>query len=132
NLPSVFGDPAQLQEVFVNLIVNAIHSMENVLQSGTPPRGSRKLTISTWCASENDQQAVQAVISDTGCGIAKENLQMIFNPFFTTKEVGKGTGLGLAITQRIVQDHKGTISVDSAVDEGTVFKLMFPVYNNPA
>ena len=104
NLPSVFGDAAQLQEVFVNLIVNAIHSMEN---------GSGKLTISTSCTNEKDQGTVQVTISDTGCGIPEENLQMIFNPFFTTKEVGKGTGLGLAITQRIVLDHKGTISVKS-------------------
>ncbi|MFZ1083263.1 MAG: ATP-binding protein [Candidatus Kryptoniota bacterium] len=122
NLPSVFGDAAQLQEVFVNLIVNAIHSMEN----------GGKLTISTSCTNEKDQGTVQVTISDTGCGIPEENLQMIFNPFFTTKEVGKGTGLGLAITQRIVLDHKGTISVNSIVNEGTVFKLNFPVYNNPA
>ncbi len=121
NLPSVFGDAAQLQEVFVNLIVNAIHSMEN----------GGKLTISTSCSNEKDQRRVQVTISDTGYGIPKENLQMIFNPFFTTKEVGKGTGLGLAITQRIVQDHKGTISVESTVNEGTIFKLNFPVYNNP-
>jgi PAS domain S-box-containing protein len=121
NLPSVFFDAAQLQEVFVNLIVNAIHSMEN----------GGKLTISTSCSNEKDQRRVQVTISDTGYGIPKENLQMIFNPFFTTKEVGKGTGLGLAITQRIVQDHKGTISVESTVNEGTIFKLNFPVYNNP-
>ncbi|HQT91772.1 MAG TPA: ATP-binding protein, partial [Candidatus Kryptobacter bacterium] len=115
DLPYVFGDAAQLQEVFVNLIVNAIHSMEK----------GGKLTISTASKGGPDEGAVEVTISDTGCGIPDDNLEKIFNPFFTTKEVGKGTGLGLAITQRIVQDHKGTISVDSSVGNGTVFKLSF-------
>ncbi len=118
DLPYVFGDAAQLQEVFVNLIVNAIHSMDK----------GGKLTISTTSKGAPDEGTVEVTISDTGCGIPDDNLEKIFNPFFTTKEVGKGTGLGLAITQRIVQDHKGTISVDSSVGNGTVFKLSFPVY----
>ncbi len=117
-LPYVFGDAAQLQEVFVNLIVNAIHSME---------KGGR-LTISTATKHGAEGGTVEIRIADTGCGIPEDNLQKIFNPFFTTKEVGKGTGLGLAITQRIVQDHKGAISVDSSVGKGTIFKLSFPVY----
>ncbi len=122
NLPFVFGDAAQLQEVFVNLIVNSIHSMEN----------GGKLVISTHHKNGQDEDLIEVIIADTGCGIPEENLPRIFNPFFTTKEVGKGTGLGLAITQRIVQDHKGAISVESKVDKGTSFKLNFPVYNNPA
>ncbi|HEY9165617.1 MAG TPA: ATP-binding protein [Candidatus Kryptonia bacterium] len=121
-LPFVFGDAAQLQEVFVNLIVNSIHSME---------RGGI-LTISTRGNVRREDNTIEVSIADTGCGIPAENLQKIFNPFFTTKEVGKGTGLGLAIAQRIVQDHKGTISVESEVDKGTIFKLTFPVYTNPA
>jgi PAS domain S-box-containing protein len=120
NLSPILGDAAQLQEVFVNLIVNAIHSMES----------GGKLIISTELVNGKDGNNIQVTISDTGCGIPEENLQKIFNPFFTTKEVGKGTGLGLAITQRIVQDHKGTITVKSKINEGTVFKLSFPVYNN--
>ncbi len=116
NLSPVFGDAAQLQEVFVNLIVNAIHSME---------KGGR-LTISTAEKKSRDEDAIEVTIADTGCGIPEDNLQKIFNPFFTTKEVGKGTGLGLAITQRIVQDHKGAISVESVLNEGTTFKLSFP------
>ncbi len=127
NLPEVFGDPAQLQEVFVNLIVNAIHSMER--QNGIPSRS--RLTIKTSHSGPGDDGTIEVAISDTGCGIPAENLQKIFNPFFTTKEVGKGTGLGLAITQRIVQDHKGTITVESIVGSGTTFKLLFPVNNNP-
>ncbi len=117
NLPSVFGDSAQLQEVFVNLIVNAIHSMET----------GGQLTITTDM-KEGKEETIEVTIADTGCGIPEENLQKIFNPFFTTKEVGKGTGLGLAIAQRIVQDHKGTISVNSTVNKGTVFNLNFPAY----
>ncbi len=118
-LPYVFGDAAQLQEVFVNLIVNAIHSMEK----------GGELIISTAVTGAGENGTVEVTIKDTGCGIPEENLQKIFNPFFTTKEVGKGTGLGLAITQRIVQDHKGAISVESSVDEGTAFRLTFPVHN---
>jgi len=128
NLPLVFGDAAQLQEVFVNLIVNAIHSMENIRQNGNSSRP--QLMIKTGIAEEADD-VIEVTIADTGCGIPEENLQKIFNPFFTTKEVGKGTGLGLAITQRIVQDHKGKIFVESVVGAGTIFKLNFPIHNNP-
>lgn len=141
NLPLVFGDAAQLQEVFVNLIVNAIHSMsrleqaqvgipsgEDIWQNGGSKRS--RLTIRTGIIRNKSIDTIEVAIADTGCGIPEENLQKIFNPFFTTKEVGKGTGLGLAITQRIVQDHKGTISVESVVDKGTIFRLNFPVHNN--
>lgn len=85
-----------------------------------------RLTISTAEKKSRDEDAIEVTIADTGCGIPEDNLQKIFNPFFTTKEVGKGTGLGLAITQRIVQDHKGAISVESVLNEGTTFKLSFP------
>ncbi len=122
DLPYVFGDAAQLQEVFVNLIVNAIHSMEK----------KGRLSISAASKGGPDGRTVEMTIADNGCGIPEENLQKIFNPFFTTKEVGKGTGLGLAITQRIIHDHKGIISVESAVGNGTVFKLSFPVYTAEA
>jgi PAS domain S-box-containing protein len=126
DLPAVFGDAAQLQEVFVNLIVNAIHSMENSRDAA-----ANRLAIRTGVTEGGDNDSVEVTITDTGCGIPDEHLQKIFNPFFTTKEVGKGTGLGLAITQRIVHDHRGTISVNSTVDQGTCFKLTFPVHNNP-
>jgi PAS domain S-box-containing protein len=140
-LPPVFGDAGQLQEVFVNLIVNAIHSMSRLDQPQVaiaPAENANcftapgHLTIRTGIADGNDGNTVEVTIADNGCGIPEENLEKIFNPFFTTKEVGKGTGLGLAITQRIVQDHKGTISVESFVDKGTIFKLSFPIHNNPA
>ncbi|HUI29051.1 MAG TPA: ATP-binding protein [Candidatus Acidoferrales bacterium] len=125
NLPLVFGDAAQLQEVFVNLIVNAIHSMENIARNAVGPR----LSIKTEIARGKGDNVVEVTIADTGCGISEEDLEKIFNPFFTTKEVGKGTGLGLAITQRIIQDHKGAISVESNVGKGTIFKLSFPAYD---
>jgi len=128
SLPLVFGDAGQLQEVFVNLIVNAIHSMEGLQHGALPGR----LSVKTGTSNEEARTSVEVTISDNGCGITGENLQKIFNPFFTTKEVGKGTGLGLAIAQRIVDDHKGTISVESFVGKGTVFKLSFPVHNNLA
>ena len=103
----------QLSQVFMNLLINAGHAIE----------GQGVITIKT--RAEDEKIIVQ--ISDTGCGIAKENLQNIFEAFFTTKEVGKGTGLGLSITADIIKKHDGKIDVASEVGEGTTFTLMLPV-----
>lgn len=106
------GYPNQLQQVFVNLIVNALDAM---------PSGGR-LQIEL---KRNQDRAVM-VFRDTGVGIGADTRDRIFDPFFTTKEVGKGTGLGLAVVYTIVQDHKGTIEVESEVGNGTAFILNFP------
>ena len=82
-------------------------------------------------ATRADGDGVMVEVADTGKGIAAENLQKIFDPFFSTKEIGKGTGLGLSISYKIVQQHGGRISVESVVGNGTTFKVWLPL-NPPA
>jgi signal transduction histidine kinase len=113
NLPEVRGSAHNLQQVFLNLLLNAIQAM--------PDRGT--LTIKT--ASENT--SVKVTISDTGVGIPPENLDKIFDPFFTTKEVGKGTGLGLSVSYGIVKKHHGRLTVVSEPNRGTTFTILLPV-----
>ena len=106
--------PQQLNQVFMNLLVNAAHAIE---KNGT-------ISIKTW----QDDKFVYASIADTGCGIPPEHLNRIFEPFFTTKDVGKGTGLGLSIVYDIVsKNHKGDITVDSEEGKGTIFTVKLPV-----
>ena len=107
--PDVFVDPNQMQQVFINLFLNALHSM---------PSGGR-LTVRLWHSSDS----VTVEIQDTGVGIAPENIDKIFNPFFTTRS--QGTGLGLSIVQRILERHQASIEVSSQVGAGTVFRLRF-------
>ena len=118
-LPELFADKNQLQQVFLNLILNA----------GEAISGSGTITISTSVAENN----IMISIADTGCGISSDDIDKIFDPFFTTKPVGKGTGLGLSVSYGIIQQHGGTIECESRQDEGTVFKILFPLnFNNPS
>lgn len=110
-LPAIHGNVGQLQQVFVILMVNAMHAM---------PEGGT-LTF----AHALDETSLTLIISDTGCGIAPEHLSQIFTPFFTTKPVGSGTGLGLSITHSILEAHNATISVKSELGSGTEFHLRF-------
>jgi signal transduction histidine kinase len=114
-LPLVMGDSSRLEEVFLNLFINASDAME----------GRGVLTISTWLSSTN---AVKISISDTGKGIDRLYLPHIFEPFFTTKDPGQGTGLGLSITYGIIQKHNGFIDVDSQPGKGTTFIITLPAY----
>lgn len=122
NLPIVTGDSDQLQQVFLNLFLNAIQAM--------PEGGTLRLSVlSKWISMEgleNDQrQYVEVCVEDTGVGMEKEVVETIFNPFFTTKE-DKGTGLGLTVSQGIVQDHEGWIEVESEIGEGSQFRVYLP------
>lgn len=112
-LPLVACFPQQLNQVFLNLLVNAGHAIGE--------KGVIKLR--TW----QEQKVVCIAISDTGCGIPKENLPRLFEPFFTTKDVGKGTGLGLSISYDIVKKHGGEIFVESLLGEGTTFTIQLPL-----
>jgi len=112
--PEVFVDPAQLQQVVLNLIVNAAEAMG----------GKGTLTLAT--RSVDDGTAAQIEVADSGCGIAPENLERLFEPFFTTKEAGKGTGLGLSISRSIVESHHGTIWAESEASGGTRFFIRLP------
>lgn len=116
----VLGDNYQLQQAFLNLLLNAIESMS--------PGG--KLTVSTEYVpvvpgpAPDKPAIVRIVVRDTGCGIAVENLKRLFEPFYTTKP--NGTGLGLAITRRIIREHSGDIFADSAPGKGTTFVVSLP------
>ncbi|WP_104403090.1 sensor histidine kinase [Vibrio penaeicida] len=116
NIPSVKGSYSQLQQVFINLFVNAKHA--------TPDKGV--FTITTEPIDMGDKDWVKISIKDTGKGIKAEDLAHIFEPFFTTKEVGKGTGLGLSISYEIIKNHKGSIEVASEVGIGTTFTILLP------
>jgi len=113
NLPAVNGSGNRLQQVFLNLFLNARDAM--------PSGGMLEVRTS----SENG--TVSAEVTDTGVGIPGENLHRIFDPFFTTKATGRGTGLGLSVSYGIVQEHKGRIEVRSTPGKGTSFRLDFPV-----
>ncbi len=123
NLPFVTGDPDQLQQVFLNLILNAIQSMPE----GGTLRVSASLEYTQKKGLEESQRQyyVAVCMEDTGAGMKREVIQDIFNPFFTTRD--KGTGLGLTISQGIVQDHEGWIDVESEVGKGSTFKVYLPI-----
>jgi len=112
-LPMVNCYPQQLNQVFMNLFVNAAQAIEK----------QGKISIVTRA----DDGFVEITIGDTGSGIDKEYLSRIFDPFFTTKDVGKGTGLGLNVAYNIIKKHNGTIDVKSQVGKGTVFKIRIPI-----
>jgi two-component system NtrC family sensor kinase len=112
SIPLIYGNSGKLQQVFVNLLLNARDAM---------PSGG-EVRIQT---SKNDTMVV-VDITDTGVGISEEDIKRIYDPFFTTKQTGKGTGLGLAVTYGIIQEHGGRIFVDSAPGQGTHFRLKLP------
>jgi two-component system NtrC family sensor kinase len=115
DLPMVVIDPAQIERVFMNLIINAAEAMD----------GAGRLTLTTHLST--DRQCIDIEVSDTGHGIREEDMDKIFDPFFTTKDVGHGTGLGLAISYGIVKGHKGTIAAESKIGKGTTFTVKLPV-----
>ncbi|NDP40810.1 MAG: HAMP domain-containing protein [Rhodoferax sp.] len=124
-LPQIWGDADLMKQVVMNLLVNAQQAIE----------GQGRITVATrLCPStDSDQPGVDASpmvevsVTDTGCGIPPDNLERIFDPFFTSKEVGKGTGLGLSVSYGIIKAHGGKITVDSVVDEGTTFHVCLPI-----
>jgi PAS domain S-box-containing protein len=115
DIPRVLGDPSGLRQVFMNLLINACHAIKD---------GGSVEIVTNYSEVE---QAICVLVHDTGCGIAPDVIDRIWDPFFTTKEVGKGVGLGLALTYNIVKRHGGEITVESRVDEGSRFTVMLPV-----
>ena len=126
---AILADPTQINQIMMNLCINASHAME---QTGGD------LTVSVTTLALDDDSAgdypdlssgrhVKVTVSDTGPGIDPEDIDRIFDPYFTTKEVGKGSGMGLAVVHGIVKNHNGAISVDSKPGMGTTFDVVFPV-----
>jgi len=107
NISLIRGDKEKLQEVFINIVINAFHSMEE----------GGNLTVQTECVCEKTPKTVKAVISDTGKGIPEDILDKVFTPFFTTKTVG--SGLGLTVAREIIRRHNGTMNIHSEVGKGT-------------
>jgi signal transduction histidine kinase len=107
-------DKGQIQQVFINIVVNAIDAM---------PEGG---ILNVASGISPDGKSVFARFADTGCGIAVENVGRVFDPFFTTKDASKGTGLGLAVSYGIVARHNGTIEVRSQLGEGSAFTVKLP------
>ncbi|MCX7012282.1 MAG: ATP-binding protein [Candidatus Sumerlaeota bacterium] len=117
DLPAIIADPAQLNQVLVNLVVNAMQAM---------PEGGQ-LTVQTRTTADK----VWLVVEDTGIGMSSEVRERIFVPFFTTKEIGQGTGLGLPVVHGIVASHGGGIQVESQIGRGTRFEIWLPVAGAP-
>jgi signal transduction histidine kinase len=115
SMPAVLADSGQIQQVLVNLVVNAIQA--------TPDGGA--VTIST---SQSEDSSVEIVVQDNGHGIAPENLDRLFTPFFTTKESTKGVGLGLALSYGIIERHGGRIEVQSELGKGSTLSVYLPAY----
>jgi len=111
-IPLVEGYPQKLNQVFMNILVNAAQSIKE--------KGEIKIV------TQQKGKYATVTISDNGCGIEKEHLSKIFDPFFTTKAIGKGTGLGMNIAYNIIKEHKGKIDVKSQVGKGTVFTIILP------
>lgn len=114
-LPEIVGDPQQLQQVFLNLLLNAVDAIS----------GGGEITVGTCHAEKGKAIAVE--LHNTGKGIPPELMEKIFQPFFTTKAKGKGTGLGLAVSKRIIEEHGGSIEVTNAVSGGVTFTIILPV-----
>jgi PAS domain S-box-containing protein len=110
--PMALADHDQMSQVFINLVMNAVHAM--------PDGGTLRVGLSP------EKQMVKVTVADTGHGIPRDVIKKVFDPFFTTKEFGKGTGLGLTVVKGIIEEHQGSITVDSQEGEGTTFTVLLP------
>jgi two-component system NtrC family sensor kinase len=118
DLRNVAGDPGRLQQVFINLLMNAVEA--------TPHDGL--ISIRAWSSSNDGRAGVTVEVADTGAGIPRDALGQVFEPFYTTKPVGEGTGLGLTISRDIIRDHGGTIVAQSQPGQGSTFVVWLPEY----
>jgi signal transduction histidine kinase len=117
-IPKIQGFSGKLNQVFMNLLSNAFHAVQE--------KGD------VWIRTRRDGGAVEIEVEDNGAGIPKENLNRIFEPFFTTKPVGQGTGLGLSISYGIIEQHHGRIQVARTSSKGSVFVVRLPIYQERA
>jgi len=122
-LPPIWIDADQIKQVIMNMVVNAQHAVE---EKGNITIRTRRALDPRVSAAEAKPMVVISII-DTGCGIPDKNLKRIFDPFFTSKDVGRGTGLGLSVSHGIIEAHGGLIEVESRVGEGTTFRVFLPL-----
>ena len=127
NLPLILGEANQLQQVFLNLLMNAQQAISENGSEGT-------ITIETLKDTSTDAESgsgfVKVIVTDDGPGIPAKIVDTIFDPFFTTKPEGVGTGLGLSVSLGIIKDHNGNIEVESVENKGTSFNIQFPFSAN--
>jgi histidine kinase len=121
-LPLIMADAGRLEQVFINLLINARDAIEEKWELKSPQKGDKKITLK----SRSEGGLVIIEVQDTGGGVAGSIVDKVFEPFFTTKDAGKGTGLGLSISYRIVHDLGGRIKVVSREGEGAHFIITFP------
>jgi signal transduction histidine kinase len=121
DLPAVPADPGQLQQVLINLVMNALEA--------TPTGG--RIGVEAWACADEGRPGVAIAVRDTGSGIPADTLDKVFDPFFTTKPAGQGTGLGLSICRDIAREHGGTLAVDSHEGKGATFTLWLPRHEAP-
>jgi len=116
NCPLALADPDQMSQVFINLVMNALHAM--------PDGGTLRIGLAP------EKGMVKFTVADTGHGIPRDVIQKVFEPFFTTKEFGQGTGLGLTVVKGIVEEHQGSIAADSEEGKGTTFTILLPIHQS--
>ncbi len=133
DVDTILADPTQLNQILINLCTNAGHAM--------PDEGIIEITLNNVELNENSAaqypdlhpgRYVNLTVTDTGHGILQENIDRIFDPYFTTKDVGKGAGMGLAVVHGIIKEHKGFITVESKLGKGTTFSILFPAVRKEA
>jgi len=133
SVDTILADPTQINQILINLCTNANHAMPD---GGILEVSLRHTTFDEDTASQYPDltpgRYVNLTVSDTGYGISQEDIDRIFDPYFTTKEIGKGTGMGLAVVHGIVKDHKGIILVESELGKGTTFSIYFPAVEKEA
>jgi C4-dicarboxylate-specific signal transduction histidine kinase len=122
DMPYIMAEHNRLEQVFINLVTNAIDAMDEKDEQWYTMGAEKRLKIKSFV----ENQMVMVTVTDTGIGMSKEVKNQIFEPFFTTKKIGKGTGLGVSISYGIVKEYGGTIDIESRVGEGSTFKLSFP------
>ncbi|MBU2530077.1 MAG: response regulator [Elusimicrobia bacterium] len=127
NLPNSAIDKAKILQALLNILVNAIDAIKNNGKSGT----IKIKTISPKTPASSKDSMIIVRISDNGCGMEKNNMDFILDPFFTTKTRGKGTGLGLSVADSIIKRHKGHIEISSQFKKGSVFDIYLPTTNKP-
>ena len=133
NLPCIHGEPYQIEQVWINLITNARDALDDAEQKWrAEEKGYKKrLEIGVTLAESDDEKAIVVSFHDNGVGMSPAQQEKMFEPFYTTKEVGKGTGLGLSIIFGIVESHKGRLKVESEEGQGTTMMAIFPVESQP-